>query len=207
MIWSRDGQFLLFNSTQGDRSEIHRIRADGTGETESLYVSSATFTPYPVSEGPNGELLFCSGTADAQGEIFVLAEPGADPMPFASSLAVEEYATFSPDGRWIAYVSNVSGDWEVYARPYPPGPGITKLSDEPGWRLNGAEVSRSSSTTTQSSRRSSSVLLTTILHSTGFPLSPSACGSIGLNGSFSPKQISPAKLPSLSVSTATHLSS
>jgi Tol biopolymer transport system component len=53
-------------------------------------------------------------------------------------------ARFSPDGRWLAYVSNESGRYEVYVQPYP-GPGgkwqiSTEGGTEPAWNPNGREL-------------------------------------------------------------------
>lgn len=57
----------------------------------------------------------------------------------------ESMAQFSPDGHWIAYVSDESGQDEVYVRPYPPGPGrVTTVSrtrgTQPRWRRDGKEL-------------------------------------------------------------------
>jgi serine/threonine-protein kinase len=51
---------------------------------------------------------------------------------------------FSPDGRWLAYVSNESGRYEIYVQPYP-GPGgkwqiSTEGGTEPAWNYNGREL-------------------------------------------------------------------
>jgi serine/threonine-protein kinase len=42
-----------------------------------------------------------------------------EPMPFLQTPAYETYASFSPDGRWMAYGSGQYGLWEVYVRPFP----------------------------------------------------------------------------------------
>ena len=51
---------------------------------------------------------------------------------------------FSPDGRWIAYVSDESGQYQVYVRPYPPGPGKWQVSTAGGeegiWSQDGKEL-------------------------------------------------------------------
>jgi WD40 repeat protein len=45
-----------------------------------------------------------------------------EPKPFLDSLFTEDAPVFSPDGRWLAYESNESGNFQVYVRPFP-GPG------------------------------------------------------------------------------------
>ena len=63
------------------------------------------------------------------------AAPGA-PIPFLNTLAQETSPAFSPDGHWIAYVSNESGRSRVYVRPYP-GPGgqwlVAPEGSDPVW--------------------------------------------------------------------------
>ena len=69
---------------------------------------------------------------------------GGDPEPFLVTPFEERGAVFSPDGRWLAYVSNESGQDEVYVRPYP-GPGLeftvsTSGGTEPVWSPDGSEL-------------------------------------------------------------------
>ena len=52
--------------------------------------------------------------------------------PFFTSEANESHATFSPDGRWLAYVSDQSGRFEVYVRPYPGPEPATLISGDGG---------------------------------------------------------------------------
>jgi hypothetical protein len=64
----------------------------------------------------SGDIAYLEG-----GDIWILPASGV-PAPFFTSAASERYATFSPDSRWLAYVSNESSRDEVWVRPYP-GPG------------------------------------------------------------------------------------
>jgi serine/threonine-protein kinase len=64
--------------------------------------------------------------------------------PFLATRFDEAYPRFSPDGKWIAYASNESGDFEIYLRPFP-GPGPSRLVSndggvEPRWRGDGREI-------------------------------------------------------------------
>jgi hypothetical protein len=66
------------------------------------------------------------------------------PTVFLGTPADEAGATFSPDGRWIAYVSDDTGQSEVYVRPFP-GPGApltisTGGGVEPRWARDGREL-------------------------------------------------------------------
>jgi Tol biopolymer transport system component len=65
-------------------------------------------------------------------------------MPFTRTGANESGAQVSPDGRWIAYVSDETGRNEVYLRPFPSGEGTWRVSAdggiEPTWRRDGKEL-------------------------------------------------------------------
>jgi hypothetical protein len=65
----------------------------------------------------------------------------ATPEPFVETPFMERGAIFSPNGRWIAYVSDKSGQNDVYARPFP-GPGVeitisVEGGQEPVWAPSG----------------------------------------------------------------------
>ena len=78
-------------------------------------------------------------------DIWLLPTDGTrEPVVFLETPSDETPAMFSPDGRWIAYVSDESGRREVYVRPFP-GPGErTQISvngaSEPMWARNGREL-------------------------------------------------------------------
>jgi eukaryotic-like serine/threonine-protein kinase len=94
---------------------------------------------------PDGQLLaYCEGNPTTAWDIWVLRMSDRKAQPFLRTPANEVAARFSPDGRWLAYVSDESGPWEVYVQPYP-GPGgkwqiSTEGGTEPTWNPNGREL-------------------------------------------------------------------
>ena len=78
-------------------------------------------------------------------DIWVLGLQGdRKPRPFLQTPANESGPIFSPDGRWVAYLSDESGRQEIYVRPFP-GPGgkmqiSTEGGTEPMWARNGREL-------------------------------------------------------------------
>ena len=75
-----------------------------------------------------------------------MAFDGGDrkPEPFVQTEFDDRYPHFSPNGRWIAYESNESGQGEVYIRPFPPSAGKWQVSTGGGrfpiWNPNGEEI-------------------------------------------------------------------
>ena len=92
-----------------------------------------------MSWAPDGTLAYSDGQT-----IWTIAPGDRRPRPFAPSRFVETSPSFSPDGRWIAYVSNESGRFEVYVQPFPgPGERFTISATgggEPVWSRSGKEL-------------------------------------------------------------------
>ncbi len=144
-VWTPDGTRIAF----GFPGSIHWIPADGSGRAEPLLVSENSLgnqlDQRPDSWSPNGELLAIS---DNRGpptgrDIWILPRDG-EPLPFLATPSWEDGPMFSPDGQWLAYVSNESGQPEVYVQPYP-GPGrkypiSTGGGRAPTWSGEGDEL-------------------------------------------------------------------
>ena len=121
--------------------------ASGKEETLPMQVSS-TFAPSDWSR--DGQyLLYTDIHPKTQGDIWALANPvnprsGQKPMPFLVTNFNESQAQLSPDGRWVAYTSNESGEYAVYVTAFPSGSGKRRVSPaearEPRWRRDGREL-------------------------------------------------------------------
>ncbi len=146
-IWTPDGKRIVFNSTRfgGPMAFLLWKPADGSIPAERFAVGE--YNQQPKSWSANGKLLVLTeGVNPVTGmDIWMLRIEGdRKPEPFLNSRYNEIHPIFSPDGRWIAYVTDESGREEVYVRPYP-GPGnITTISTdggmEPVWAPDGKEL-------------------------------------------------------------------
>ncbi len=98
-----------------------------------------------MSWSPDGQLLaFFEVNSTTQRDIWVLRLGDRKAQPFLRTRFDESVPRFSPDGRWLAYISNESGRFEIYVQPYP-GPGgkwqiSTEGGTEPAWNPNGREL-------------------------------------------------------------------
>jgi Tol biopolymer transport system component len=92
-----------------------------------------------------GTLAFVRFTADTSADVYVLSLKG-EPQPHAllKGPAYEGGPQFSPDGRWLAYASNESGQFQVYVRPFPSPdrswPVSTQGGTQPRWNRDGKEL-------------------------------------------------------------------
>ena len=145
-IWSPDGKRLAFSATTAGVINLHTINADGSGQPVRLATSDETQFPSSWSSSANAiAFLQRTGSGGDSMGIWVLPIDGdRKPKLFLESRFTLSHPEFSPDGRWIAYVSNESGTPEVYVQAYP-GPGEkTRISTnggtEPIWTANGKEL-------------------------------------------------------------------
>jgi Tol biopolymer transport system component len=142
-VWTRDGERVAFRSYGRQEAGIDWIRADGRGQAEPLVTSEHEI--YPFSWSPDGRVLACYELRGNQRDISLLPLDGdRAPTLFIEAPFNERSPSFSPDGRWIAYVSDESGRDEVYLQPYP-GPGEKVLvstdgGQEPVWCSTGGEL-------------------------------------------------------------------
>jgi serine/threonine-protein kinase len=147
-IWSRSGREVVFgreDSSQGARG-ISRQVADGSLPPEEVVSGGAagqaggagvSSVPYPGSFSPGDhELLYEQSTLATGSDLWVMPMGSRVPEPFLDSPAFEGDGAISPDGRWVAYVSDESGREEVYVRAYPAKSGRLQVSVAGGeWPL------------------------------------------------------------------------
>jgi len=120
--WSPDGTRVIFVSIRlGDR-DVWTKRADGTGDAELLYDPDTR-----IVEGfwsPNEEWLVLRGGAASAApntRDIMAVRLGVDEsaIPLLAEAYDEEQPSLSPDGHWLAYVSNETGSEEEFVRPFP----------------------------------------------------------------------------------------
>ena len=142
-VWTPDGNRIAFQSTKEGIPTIYWQKADGSGGLERL--TGGQSATVPMSWSPDGQLLaFIDVNPSTQRDIWVLPMGDRKAQPFLRTRFDESVPRFSPDGHWLAYVSNESGRYEIYVQPYP-GPGgkwliSTEGGTEPNWNPNGREL-------------------------------------------------------------------
>lgn len=145
-IWSRDGRRLVFNSTRNGRLDLFQGGLAPGSVPEMLLVDGM----WPLSWAPDGRhILFVTNSAATSNDVMVLPLFGdRRPFPFARTRTAENWAAFSPNGRWVAFSSAESGQAEVYVAPFPPSPagatGKRQVSVDGGsqarWSRDGREL-------------------------------------------------------------------
>ena len=143
--WSPDGKRIAYRSSKPEPG-IYWKAADGSGQEEALYIGPVAFAPLAFS--PDGKFLaFTTPGGKTGSDISILPLDGKrQPHSFIATPANESTPKFSPDGRWVAYLSDESGRSEVYVQEFP-GPGgkwqISSGAHEakpPIWARDGREI-------------------------------------------------------------------
>ncbi len=144
--WSPDGKRIAFSSgaTHDQNYRVFATAADGSGKPDQMADNSPFF---PSSWSPKGDVLLATALG-GPGRGFdiwqIFPRSGKKPQPFLNTEFGEGVAAFSPDGRWVAYESNESGQREVYVRAFPGGGSKQQISVDggrwPTWRGDGREI-------------------------------------------------------------------
>ncbi len=141
--WTPDGRSVAYSSNRGDNQDLYLRRADGTGQADLLLDEEQPI--WQVTYSPDGEWLVYWVIAESRDLYAVRVGVDSVPVPLVATEFDEFVPAVSPDGRWLAYVSNLSGQREVYVRPFPnTNDGKWQIStdggQEPVWAHSGREL-------------------------------------------------------------------
>ncbi|GAC1617687.1 MAG: hypothetical protein NVS9B13_04680 [Candidatus Acidiferrum sp.] len=146
--WSRDGTHLAYRS-QIDRTSVYLKQAQGLEPAKEVFKSDGVGDVIPTSWSADDKQILCSyqsttgaGTGDFR--LMLIPSSGGAMTSFLDSKASGSSGQISPDGNWVAYRSNESGDWEIYVTTFPNAAGKWQVSrgggTEPRWRGDGKEI-------------------------------------------------------------------
>jgi len=145
--WSRDGRYVYYSGFVGGSVSYDVVRrlANLSEEEELLYQRGGN--DFPLALSLDGSLLLLEASTPDRGRDMVLMTQGPDSAVFSDYLRGiwnETSGTLSPDGRWLAYVSDESGQQEIYIRAFPAQGGKWQVSTDggfsPRWSPDGTEL-------------------------------------------------------------------
>jgi Protein kinase domain/WD40-like Beta Propeller Repeat len=144
-LWTADGRRIVYN-TRTDSPSFRSKLADGSGAEETLFGKEFDDQgAAPLAVSPDSKTLLFSSSSAGRLAIEALSLDGSGRIqPFLQSSFNIATAKFSPDGRWVVYSSDESGQWEIYVQPFP-GPGGKWMVSSgggqyPRWTSNGREI-------------------------------------------------------------------
>jgi len=142
-IWSRDGRTIYYRDDTLGPPDIYRWTL---GEDHGTLIYQGSGVEQPEDVSPDGKwMLFVSYNRPASSDVWLMPlNPPGPAKPLIATPFNEWFPRFSPDGKWIAYQSDVSGRAEVYLRAFE-GSGLTmRISKDggtrPRWRADCKEL-------------------------------------------------------------------
>jgi eukaryotic-like serine/threonine-protein kinase len=141
-VWSPDGRMLLYAAAGGTPPNLFLKPLDRLRETRRVF--ETTIQSFPQSWSGD-RIVYDTIDPKTRDDIWMVNASGAgNPTPLIDSPYTERHARVSPDGRWLAYVSNSSGRWNVFVTTFPtPGavfPVSTDGGGTPVWRRDSGEL-------------------------------------------------------------------
>jgi Tol biopolymer transport system component len=114
-------------------------------EREKMIVKNDPINDYVLNSwSPDGQKILCTYQAAGQYSLVLTPATGGTAVPFLTGKGSQANGQISPDGKWAAYGSDESGNWEVYVTSFPGGAGKWQVSrgggTEPRWRGDSKEI-------------------------------------------------------------------
>ncbi len=144
-IWSHSGTVIAYRSTLTNASHIELKQVQGLVPVSEIYTTADTDDLVPNSWSLDDKQILCTSQPGVGGShLALLPISGGKLTPFLGTKSNTTNGMISPDGKWVAYSSDESGEWQIYVSSFPEGAGKWQVSRgggaEPRWRGDGKEI-------------------------------------------------------------------
>ncbi|HPF69163.1 MAG TPA: protein kinase [Candidatus Krumholzibacteria bacterium] len=153
-ILTADGRYVIYGAGNAGDWRMMRSAVDGTGEAELLRGPDQPLPPHYYATNPSlspdgRSLIYAAKGLEGSQDIVMMpldadCRPAGEPQIVIGTKAAEMGGALSPDGRFLAYMSDVTGRYEVYVAQFPSGAGRRQVSVDggqwPQWRSDGREL-------------------------------------------------------------------
>jgi len=142
-VWSPDGTSIAYSNDLSGTSDVFLVPTDGSELAKAILASE--FDDFPSSWSPDGRYLAVNHVAgDGNRDIWTIDMQSGEARAFLATPNAERQARFSPNGRAISYVSDASGNANVYVRPFSGTGSATRISTNggynPRWSRDGSKL-------------------------------------------------------------------
>lgn len=143
-VWSRDGSTLAYRSNVSNGSALFLKRATGLEREKQIFMAPASDDILPNSWSQDDQQILSTHQTVPGYRLELVPAAGGNSTPFLTTKASETDGQISPNGKWAAYASDESGNWEIYMTTFPGAAGKWQVSrgggTEPRWRGDGKEI-------------------------------------------------------------------
>jgi serine/threonine protein kinase len=147
-VWSPDGERIAFSTNRDGPEDIFVKSVSPDKPEEPMFRSKAQFKR-PLSWSVDGKyVVYLELGPETRADLFVITLADRRSIPYLRTPAYETFGTISPDGRWMAYVSDETGGEEVYVQTFPTPGGKHRISamgaslgtSRAWWRQDGKQL-------------------------------------------------------------------
>jgi Tol biopolymer transport system component len=143
-IWGPGEEDFSFSSDAGGSRDLFRKQVDSGPTRLEILDPGAHDYHRPSAWSADGRMLALVEASQETSFDIILLEGSGKAVNILESRFSEQYPDFSPDGRWMVYSSNESGEYEIYVRAVDHGERATQISTgggiEPAWSRDGTEI-------------------------------------------------------------------
>jgi eukaryotic-like serine/threonine-protein kinase len=143
-VWSRDGNTLAYRSNIASGVGLFLKQATGLEHEKLIQHAAGTDDFVPNSWSPDDQKVLCTHFSSSGPRLELVSIADGNRSQFLSSKGSESNGMISPDGKWVAYASDESGNWEIYVTTFPSAEGKWQVSrgggTEPRWRGDSKEI-------------------------------------------------------------------
>jgi eukaryotic-like serine/threonine-protein kinase len=144
-VWSHDGKTVAYRSAQSAGCVIRLKNANGLESEHGVGPVRGRSDSMPNSwTRDDAGVVITQQSASSGSKLLLLTLADGKETPIVNGSGNQYGGQISPDGKWLAYASDESGDWEVYITPFPGTGGKLQVSrgggTEPRWRRDGKEI-------------------------------------------------------------------
>ena len=145
-VWSRDGKTIAYRSAGGVEGygSVLLKPANGLERERQIFKTQNSDDIIPNSWSPGDQQILSTHQSISGDHLELLSAAGGSSHPFQSGPGSQKNGQISPDGKWAAYASDESGEWEIYVTTFPGAAGKWQISRgggaEPRWRGDGKEI-------------------------------------------------------------------
>jgi len=143
-VWSHDGKRVAYGAERDGKNHIYWRPWDGSGK-EALLVGEEGYDLFPAEFSPDGKHLLYYRGLDGKYDVWAAALDSPDvKWPVLETVFEEQNVRISPNGKWVAYTSDESGNAETYITSFPRGEGRWQITHDGAgwhhWNKNGREL-------------------------------------------------------------------
>jgi serine/threonine protein kinase len=141
-LWAPDGSRVIFRSNRAGTTDLFEKRTTGAEERRVLQTTTNVISSDWSADGRH--IVYTDTKTTTGFDIWVWSIGSSTPVLAARTRSNAIHGRLSPNGRWLAFASDESGQWQVYVQPHPPSGDKKQISadggSEPRWRRDGNEL-------------------------------------------------------------------